>query len=70
MLSVIDGRPEVLEEVQAASDTLRIYLALEFDALLSEPRFIDALPGHLLPDAASQSRISMLLQRIAALTRR
>lgn len=70
VLSVLDGRPEVLEEVRAASDGLRTYLALEFHALLREPRFIDALPCHLLPDAASQSRIPMLLQMIAELTRR
>jgi predicted nucleotidyltransferase len=69
LLSVIDGRPELLAEVRAASDDLRAYLALEFRSLLGDPRFIDALPGHLLPDTASQSRIPMLLERIQELTR-
>jgi hypothetical protein len=68
VLSVVDGRPELLQEVRAASENLRAYLALELDALLQDSRFIDALPGHLLPDAASQSRIPMLLHRIKELT--
>jgi hypothetical protein len=70
VLSVIDGRPELLEEVRAASDDLRAYLASELNSLLRDSRFIDALAGHLLPDAASQSRIPMLLQRIEELTQR
>ena len=67
---VIDGRPELLQEVRAAPDDLRAYLALELFALLRDSRFIDAVPGHLLPDAASQSRIPMLLRRIEELTQR
>jgi hypothetical protein len=70
VLSVIDGRPELLEEVRATPDDLRAYLALEFNSLLQDSRFIDALPGHLPPDAASQSRIPMLLKRIEELTER
>jgi hypothetical protein len=68
VLSVIDGRPELLDEVRATSDDLRAYLALEFNSLLQDSRFTDALPGHLPPDAASQSRIPMLLIRIVELT--
>lgn len=67
VLSVIDGRPELPVEVRAAPDDLRAYLALEFRALLGSPHFIDALPGHLPPDAASQSRLPMLLHRIEGL---
>jgi predicted nucleotidyltransferase len=70
VLSVIDARPELLDEVRAAPDDLRAYLALEFRALLQDPRFLDALPGHLLPDAASQARIPLLLHRIEELTKR
>ena len=70
VISVIDGRPELLEEVRATSDDLRAYLAREFDSLLRDSRFIDALPGHLPPDTASQSRIPMLMNRIEDLARR
>jgi hypothetical protein len=62
--------PEVHAAVKRAqaSRLLRAYLALEFRALLDSPHFIDALPGHLPPDAASQSRLPMLLHRIEELT--
>ncbi len=69
MLSVIDGRPALLNEVRAASVDLRAYLARELNALLGDPRFLDALPGHLLPDAASQARMPMLLRRIEELAK-
>jgi hypothetical protein len=34
---------------------------------LAAPEFLDALPGYLLPDAASQARISTVLGRLEAL---
>ena len=70
VLSVIDGRPELSGEVRATSDDLRAYLAREFTSLLRDSRFVDALPGHLPPDTASQSRIPILLNRIEELTER
>ena len=72
LLSVIDGRPEPSEEVRATRADLRDYLALAFTGFLRDNRFIDALPGHMLPDAAnaaSQSRIPVLLKRIDELAR-
>jgi hypothetical protein len=35
--------------------------------LLTAPGFLDALPGYLLPDAASQSRIDIVLRRLEEL---
>ncbi len=66
-ISVIDGCPALLEEVRAAPEDLRAYLELELRALLGDARFIDALAGHLLPDAANQSRIAVLMRRIQQL---
>ena len=67
LLAVVDGRDGLLEEVRADTSELRKYLAAEIGALLTEPRFMNALPGHLLPDAASQSRIPLLLRRLKEL---
>jgi predicted nucleotidyltransferase len=69
LISVVDGRPTLLEEVRASSDDLKAYVAVEIDVLLREPRFIDALPGYLLPDTISQARISVLLLRLRDLSR-
>ena len=68
LLSVIDGRSELLDETQCQSVELRSYIAEEFTQLLKDSRFLDALPGHLLPDSASQARIPQLIERIERLT--
>jgi hypothetical protein len=39
---------------------LNEYVRREIAKLLASPGFIDALPGFLLPDAASQSRIGIV----------
>jgi hypothetical protein len=42
----------------------RINLADEFSALLAERDFLEALPGHMLPDVASQRRIRIVVSRM------
>ena len=39
----------------------------EIKSLRATPWFLDALPGYLLPDAASQSRIDIVLRRLEEL---
>ena len=67
VITVIDGRPEIVAEVQAAPADVRAYFRSEFQELLNTRAFVDALPGFLLPDAANQARVPMLLARLAAL---
>jgi hypothetical protein len=43
---------------------LRGYLADRFRGLLAQPAFMDALPGHLPGDAASQERLPELLAKL------
>jgi predicted nucleotidyltransferase len=68
IVTVIDGRTELLDEVHLASMDLQKYLSDEFEALLSSRDFLEALPGHLLPEAASQQRLGLVLQRMKQLT--
>jgi hypothetical protein len=42
---------------------VRAYIAGEFRAFLETPAFLDALPGYLLPDPASQERLPILKSR-------
>jgi len=67
IVTVIDGRPELADEVHSAPVDLQKYLSDEFGALLSNRNFLDALPGHLLPDIASQQRAGLVLGRIKQL---
>ncbi|MFT3926380.1 MAG: hypothetical protein QM778_27800 [Myxococcales bacterium] len=45
VIAIMDGRPEVLTEVEACPVELRAYLAREFDQLLASDDFDDALEG-------------------------
>jgi predicted nucleotidyltransferase len=64
IVTVLDGRPEIIAEEQQADPELQKYLSEEFSALLADRDFLEALPGHLLPDAASQQRIRIVVDRI------
>jgi predicted nucleotidyltransferase len=67
IITVVDGRPELLEEARASPAELRKYLANEFRSLTGLAAFLDALPGHLPGDAASQARLPELLRRLRSL---
>ncbi len=67
VFAVVDGRPEVVNEVVNSAADVREFIAAEMQELLSARAFRDALPGFLLPDAISQERLSMLLDRIRQL---
>jgi predicted nucleotidyltransferase len=64
IVTVLDGRPEIVAEVELCADPLQQYLEDEFSKLLVERDFLEALPGHLLPDQVSQQRARIILERI------
>ncbi len=64
IVTVIDGRAEIIQEVSAAEQELRRYLNDQFRSLLASRNFLEALPGYLLQDAASQQRARLVLERI------
>jgi predicted nucleotidyltransferase len=68
VITIIDGRQSLIDEVRAAPAQLRTYLGNELAALAANPEFIDAIPGHLPPDAASQQRAPRLLERVRGLS--
>lgn len=67
VVSVLDGRVSVVEEVAARGQNLRCYLAETFQAFLKDDRFIPSVRGNLPPDRASQARFPALLERIQTL---
>ena len=64
VVSVLDGRETLSTEVRNAGALLSEYVRREIAKLLANPAFIDALPGFLLPDSASQSRIGIVIGRL------
>ncbi|HPL67830.1 MAG TPA: hypothetical protein PLG94_14960 [Smithellaceae bacterium] len=60
IITVIDGRPEIVSEILISPDDLKNYLAAAFRTLLRNSDFLSAIPGHLLPDRTSQARLPRL----------
>ncbi len=69
VITVIDGRPEIVDEILVATVDVRNYIASEFTQLLASRAFIDALPGFLLPDRGSQARRPQLQERLQGIAR-
>jgi hypothetical protein len=67
IVTLVDGRPEIVAEVTGGDSAARSYIAAEIRVLLDNADFIEALPGFLLPDAGSQARRSILEARLQAL---
>jgi predicted nucleotidyltransferase len=67
IVAVLDGRAEIVNEVRRSDAALRRHLATRFDALLRDPRFLEALPGHMPGDTASQARLPLIVARIQEL---
>jgi hypothetical protein len=70
VMAVVDGRRSLNLEVRQAPATVQRFLAERLGEWLGEPRFLDAVPGHLPGDAASQARAELVLARIRALADR
>ena len=66
VIAVVDGRSEIVGEVLANPD-VREYVSSEIGRLLGIQAFLDALPGFLLPDRASQERQPLLVARLRAI---
>jgi len=69
IVTVLDGRPEILDELERAGARIKQELALRFEALRQNTRFIDAVAGHLAPDAASQARLPRIIGTVEAISK-
>lgn len=70
IVAVLDGRPELVDEVDEAEDELGAFMAEAFAEWLGERDFRDAVSGHLPGDAGSQERAEVIIERVEALARR
>ena len=64
IITVIDGRAEIIEEISRVPEDVRDYISGKIRGLLNTRQFLDALPGYLLPDEASQGRLRILTERL------
>src|SRR3984885_500582 len=63
-VAVIDGRSTILREIADSPSNVREYLAEAAASLLSESRFLDAVPGFVL----DSGRVPLIIERLHQLT--
>lgn len=63
VLSVVDGRPELVDELAHAEPALRSYVGAVFARLLEDEGFLNALPG-LIIEGSPVERWPIVLQRL------
>ena len=64
IVSLIDGRAELINEVAAAALDVQAFIATSLREYRRFGMFTEAVAGHMLPDAISQQRVSLVLDRI------
>jgi hypothetical protein len=68
IIALLDGRGELVGEIEAAPVDLRSFVSEQLRSLRTNPRLLDALDGWLPSDAEGQARAQdLLLPRIDAL---
>jgi len=68
IISVVDGRPELAEEVRLSETALVDVLATRFHMLLGDQAFVDAVSGHMPTDDINQSRVERILSTIKGIS--
>ena len=64
IITVVNGREEISSEIASSPDDLRTYIGDQVRRLLSNHRFVDALPGHLNPDVG---RVMLVIERFESM---
>jgi len=67
VIIIIDGRPEIVDEVRQSSPELRKTIGEWFQKLLGDDRFVDSIDGHLPDAAVNQARKPLIRERLEAL---
>jgi len=70
VIAVVDGRLSLGLEVEQSPAAVQRYLAERLGEWLGDPHFLDAVPGHLPGDAASQARAELVVARMRAMMTR
>lgn len=65
IITVIDGRAEIVDEIINADNKVKKYLSNSFADIMKDKKFHNALPGHLIQyGSVYQERVNLVLKRI------
>jgi hypothetical protein len=67
LIAVVDGRAELLDELNGSPESVRRFIVQEFQRLLDDDAFRESIPGHLPGDKASQARVPIVAGRLTAI---
>ena len=67
IINLIDGRPELIDEVAQSPTELRAYLSTQCQTLLDTSAFRDGLQGLIVPDALHGAQVEKITQRLTQL---
>ena len=67
VVCVLDGRPELEDEIADSAEEIKDYVGNRLRAFMDDPLFLEALPGHLPGDAGSQARLPVLIAKLERL---
>jgi predicted nucleotidyltransferase len=69
IITVLDGRPELPQEIADCSSELRSYLSTRCRNLMAAPAFFDYLPGMITPSETLGERVAILTDRLQQIAR-
>jgi len=67
IIALLDGRAAIVEDVRAADMVVKNAIKEQCSVLVTNERFLEAIPGHLPGDAASQARLPLIMERVDAM---
>ena len=68
VICVLDGRPELEDEIANAERGVTSYICNRLRNFIDDSRFTESLAGHLPGDAGSQARLPILLDKLRRLS--
>jgi hypothetical protein len=68
IIYVVNGRPEIVEEIKNSEKELKGYLSRKFKKLLKDDFFHEAIQGCLMADMENQSRYHIIIDRLKTAT--
>lgn len=67
VIAVIDSRAEIVGELASSDAEVKDFISSLIREFLSDKYFLEALPGKLEGDAASQARLPIIVERLKAI---
>lgn len=67
ILNIVDGRPELVDEIKATQEDVRLYIAEQFDELLAHDMFDYAIQGVVMGNTDRAAIVFARLEAIQAL---